>query len=35
MSIAAFVALYRFRADVLWVVLAGGLIGLGRTLLFV
>ena len=33
MSIASFVALYRFKADVLWVVLAGGLIGLGWTLL--
>ncbi len=34
MSIAAFIALYRFKVDVLWVVLAGGLIGLGRTLFF-
>ena len=33
MSAVAFVALYRFKADVLWVVLAGGLIGLGRALL--
>jgi len=33
MSAAAFIALYRFKADVLWVVLTGGLIGLGRTLL--
>lgn len=33
MSGAAFVALYRFRVDVLWVVIAGGLIGLGWTLL--
>ena len=33
MSIAAFFALYRLRADVLWVVIAGGLIGLGRALL--
>ncbi|MGQ0762675.1 MAG: chromate efflux transporter [Acidobacteriota bacterium] len=32
-GIASFVALYRFKADVLWVVLAGGLIGLGWTLL--
>ena len=32
-SLAAFIALYRFKADVLWVVLTGGLIGLGRTLL--
>ncbi|HEX8558838.1 MAG TPA: chromate efflux transporter [Pyrinomonadaceae bacterium] len=31
---AAFAALYRFRVDVLWVVLAGGLLGLGRALLF-
>ncbi|HEX8473369.1 MAG TPA: chromate efflux transporter [Pyrinomonadaceae bacterium] len=28
LSTAAFVALYRFRADVLWVVLAGGIVGL-------
>lgn len=34
MSVAAFVALYRFKADVLWVVLTGGLIGLARILLF-
>lgn len=33
MSLAAFIALYRFKADVLLVVLAGGLIGLGRSLL--
>ena len=33
MSIAAFVALYRFKIDVLWVILAGGLIGLLRSLL--
>src|SRR5499426_1405644 len=32
-SAAAFVALYRFKADVLWVVLGGGLIGLARALL--
>jgi len=31
---AAFLALYRLRADVLWVVLAGGLLGLARSLLF-
>jgi chromate transporter len=31
---AAFVALYRFKLDVLWVVLAGGLLGLARTFLF-
>ena len=34
MSLLAFAALYRFKADVLWVVLAGGIIGLARTLLF-
>src|SRR5687767_7990523 len=28
LSLAAFAALYRFRVDVLWVVLAGGLLGL-------
>ena len=28
MSLAAFVALFRFKIDVLWVILAGGLIGL-------
>jgi chromate transporter len=33
MSAAAFVALYRLKADVLWVVLAGGVVGLGRVLL--
>src|SRR5262245_13310126 len=32
-SAAAFVALYRFKADVLWVVLGGGLIGLAMALL--
>jgi chromate transporter len=32
-SVAAFVALYRLKLDVLWVVLAGGLIGLIYTLL--
>jgi chromate transporter len=32
-SVAAFVALYRFKADVLWVVLGSGLIGLARALL--
>ena len=31
MSAAAFVALYRYQADVLWVVLAGGALGLART----
>ncbi|HEX6183068.1 MAG TPA: chromate efflux transporter [Pyrinomonadaceae bacterium] len=30
---AAFVALYRFKLDVLWVVLAGGLLGLARAYL--
>jgi chromate transporter len=34
MSIAAFIALYRYKVDVLWVVLAGGVIGLVRTLFF-
>jgi chromate transporter len=34
MSTAAFVALYRFKAEVLWVVLAGGVIGFVRTMLF-
>jgi chromate transporter len=33
LSIAAFFALYKFKTDVLWVVLTGGLIGLGRALL--
>ncbi len=33
LSIAAFFALYRLKADVLWVVISGGLIGLGRALL--
>ena len=33
MSALAFAALYRFKVDVLWVVLAGGIIGLARTLL--
>jgi len=33
MSVAAFAALYRFKADALWVVLGGGLIGLARALL--
>ncbi|HEX8071593.1 MAG TPA: chromate efflux transporter [Pyrinomonadaceae bacterium] len=33
LSALAFVALYRFKLDVLWVVLAGGALGLGRTLL--
>jgi chromate transporter len=33
MSVAAFVALYWFKAEVLWVVLAGGLIGLAKTML--
>jgi chromate transporter len=33
MSVAAFAALYRFKADVLWVIITGGLIGLARALL--
>jgi chromate transporter len=32
MSVAALIALYKFKAEVLWVVLAGGLIGLLRVL---
>ncbi|HEX8774204.1 MAG TPA: chromate efflux transporter [Pyrinomonadaceae bacterium] len=34
MSVAAFVLLYRFKADVLLVVIAGGLVGLARSLFF-
>ncbi len=34
MSTAAFVALYRLKAEVLWVVLTGGVIGCVKTLLF-
>ena len=34
MSLAAFIALYKFKAEVLWVVLAGGLIGLGKSKLW-
>jgi len=33
MSVAAFITLCRFKAEVVWVVIAGGLIGLGRALL--
>ncbi len=33
MSLVAFIALYRVKANVLWVVIAGGAIGLVRTLL--
>jgi len=33
LSVAAFLALYRLKADVQWVVLAGGLIGLAWTVL--
>jgi chromate transporter len=33
-SVAAFIALYLLKADVLLVVILGGLVGLGRTLLF-
>ena len=33
LSAAAFVALYRFKADVLWVVLAGGALGFAWTML--
>jgi chromate transporter len=34
LSAAAFIALYLFKADVLLVVILGGMVGLGRTLLF-
>jgi chromate transporter len=34
MSLLAFVILYRFKTDVLWVVLAGGMVGLARALFF-
>jgi chromate transporter len=34
MSVAAFVALYKFKANVLWIVLLGGLIGLVKMFLF-
>ena len=34
MSVAAFIALYRLKVDVLWVVLAGGVMGLARVVLF-
>lgn len=33
-SVAAFIALYKFKVDVLWVIFIGGLIGLLRTLVF-
>ena len=33
MSVLAFIALYRFKADVLWVVLAGGVLGLAWNIL--
>jgi chromate transporter len=33
LGVAAFLALYRFKLDVLWVVLAGGLLGLVKTFL--
>ena len=33
-SAAAFLALYRYRIDVLWIVLAGGLAGLTGTMIF-
>ena len=35
MSMLSFIALYKFKVDVLWVVLAGGVVGLGWTLLSV
>ncbi len=34
LSVAAFIVLYRFKLDVLWIVIGGGLIGLGNALLF-
>ena len=34
LSVAAFIALYRIKVDVLWVVLAGGVLGLARVVLF-
>src|SRR5215218_3238270 len=33
MSVLSFVALYKLKVDVLWIVLAGGLVGLGWTIL--
>ena len=33
LTVMGFTALYRFKIDVLWVVLTGGLLGLGRTFL--
>lgn len=35
LSVAAFIALYKFKTDVLWVVLAGGLLGLTRALFLI
>jgi len=32
LGVAAFVALYRFKANILWIILTGGLIGLTRVL---
>lgn len=34
LGIVAFIALYRFKADVLWVIVAGGILGLIRLLFF-
>ncbi len=34
LSITAFIALFKFKADVLWVVLAGGMVGLLRVFVF-
>ncbi len=34
LSIVAFIVLYRFKADVLWVVIAGGVLGLMKVLFF-
>lgn len=34
MGVAAFTAIYKFKADILWVVLIGGLVGLSKTFFF-
>ncbi len=33
-GVAAFIALYRFKVEVLWVVIAGGMLGLGKSIFF-
>ena len=35
LSIAAFIVLFRFKMDVLWLILAGGLLGLLKTLILI